>query len=264
MSELLAIFDLIPIGTDVWEGPSKGPEGRRAYGGQVMAQALAAAGRTVPDEHETRSLHAQFLRAGDAGAPVRYTVERVFDGRSSTARRVTCSQGDRTILTATATFAAWSEGPEHHPDAPVVAGPDEAVQFGPRYPAPAVPTEDLEIRYLDGKRPGDQMWFRTTATLPADPKLHVCVATFVMDLYIVDTILQMHGLAANDRKTQWASTDHAVWFQRPLRADQWVLIDLTSPSAAGGRGLVRGDIYTADGMLVGTLVQEGVARFRRE
>jgi acyl-CoA thioesterase-2 len=251
----------------------------------VAAQALVAAGRTVPEDRLAHSLHAYFLRPGDPGAPIVYTVERMNDGRSFSARRTVAVQHGQPIFALSASFQKHEEGFEHQ--APMPAAPDPVTLptsaerlSGYDHLAPEVvekfleAREAIDLRYVDEppygqfgtpREPHSQVWFRTNGKLADDPLLHVVLATYVSDMTLLDSILLAHGRggwAVGD--VVGASLDHAMWFHRPFRADEWLLYDQESPSASGGRGLGQARIYTQDGQLAISVIQEGVVRVPRE
>lgn len=287
LESLLELLDLERIEEDIFRGLSRSAAIPRVYGGQVAAQALVAAGRTVPADRSAHSLHSYFLRAGDPGAPIVYTVDRIRDGRSFTTRRVVAVQHGQPIFHLSASFQAYEEGLEHQ--APMPAAPDPeslptAAETLPRYADrfvdPSVAGLLLEaraavdLRYVDAppyatagqpREARSQVWFRTVGKLADDPLLHVCLATYVSDMTLLDSVLLAHGRggwATGD--IVGASLDHAMWFHRPFRADEWLLYDQTSPSASGGRGLGQARIHTQDGRLAISVIQEGVMRVPRE
>ncbi|GGJ88796.1 acyl-CoA thioesterase II [Streptomyces camponoticapitis] len=287
LESLLELLDLERIEEDIFRGLSRSAAIPRVYGGQVAAQALVAAGRTVPADRSAHSLHSYFLRAGDPGAPIVYTVDRIRDGRSFTTRRVVAVQHGQPIFHLSASFQAYEEGLEHQ--APMPAAPDPeslptAAETLPRYADrfvdPSVAGLLLEaraavdLRYVDAppyatagqpREARSQVWFRTAGKLADDPLLHVCLATYVSDMTLLDSVLLAHGRggwATGD--IVGASLDHAMWFHRPFRADEWLLYDQTSPSASGGRGLGQARIHTQDGRLAISVIQEGVMRVPRE
>ncbi|MBL1098023.1 acyl-CoA thioesterase II [Streptomyces coffeae] len=283
---LLELLDLERIERDIFRGTSDAaPMVPRVFGGQVAAQALVAAGRTVPDDRSAHSLHAYFLRPGDPGAPIVYTVDRIRDGRSFTTRRVVAVQHGQPIFHLSASFQTYEEGLEHQepmPDVPDPLSLPAAEELLPRYKhliRPEVSERMLmaraavDLRYVDEPPYGSvgqpreaksQVWFRTNGKLDGvadDPLLHVCLATYVSDMTLLDSVLLAHGRGG------WvvgdivgASLDHAMWFHRPFRVDDWLLYDQESPSASGGRGLAKGRIFTADGRLAVSVIQEGVMR----
>ncbi|SEN63125.1 acyl-CoA thioesterase II [Actinacidiphila rubida] len=286
LDSLLALLDLERIEQDIFRGVSRPAAVPRVFGGQVAAQALVAAGRTVPEERPAHSLHAYFLRPGDPGAPIVYEVDRIRDGRSFTTRRVVAIQHGQPIFHLSASFQAHEEGLEHQepmPDAPDPETLPSAEELLPRhadkFPDPRVVERLLEVRaaidlryvedppYLTAgvtREPRSQVWFRTRGKLADDPMLHLCLATYVSDMTLLDSVLLAHGRggwAIGD--VVGASLDHAMWFHRPLRADEWLLYDQQSPSASGGRGLGTARIYTRDGRLAVSVIQEGLVRVPR-
>ncbi|MER6270577.1 acyl-CoA thioesterase II [Streptomyces sp900105755] len=284
LSDLLDLLDLEQIEENIFRGQSRSAVVPRVFGGQVAAQALVAAGRTVPADRHAHSLHAYFLRPGDPGAPIVYTVERIRDGRSFTTRRAVAVQHGRPIFALSASFQLDEEGLDHQ--APMPAAPDPATlptsadRFrGYGHLAPAVvekfleAREAIDLRYVEEppfgrfgepREPHSQVWFRTNGKLDDDPLLHVVLATYVSDMTLLDSVLLAHGRggwAVGD--VVGASLDHAMWFHRPFRADEWLLYDQESPSAHGGRGLGQARIYTQDGSLAISVIQEGVVRVPR-
>jgi len=285
---LLDLLDLEQIEENIFRGQSQSAVVPRVFGGQVAAQALVAAGRTVSADRLAHSLHAYFLRPGDPGAPIVYTVERMNDGRSFTARRVVAVQHGQPIFALSASFQRHEDGLEHQ--APMPSAPDPATLptsqdrlRGYDHIAPEVvekfieAREAIDLRYVEeppfGKfgaprEPHSQVWFRTNGKLEGpidDPLLHVVLATYVSDMTLLDSVLLAHGRggwAVGD--VVGASLDHAMWFHRPFRADEWLLYDQESPSASGGRGLGQARIYTQDGQLAISVIQEGVVRVPRE
>lgn len=263
LSELLI---LTADGPDSFTGPPNGPVGKRAYGGHLAAQSLAAACRTVTADRTPTALHVQFLRGGDAGTPARYDVERVHDGRTTSSRRVLARQDDRLLVSATALFAVPAAGPEHT-DEPEHQDPEELGRTGPIGPAPSLPLQEVDIRIRDLRTGGEfvrDLWWRVTAPLPDDPILHACLAVYVTDIYGVDPVLAVHGYSMTDRSHHCATTDSSIWFHRNVHADQWNLLESRSPAAARGRGVMTAALYGAGGMRVATLVHEGQAVTRRQ
>lgn len=262
MSALLGLFDLKQGDSDdTWVGPASGPEGKRSYGGQFMAQSLAAAWRTVDTERSPTNMHLQFLRGGEAGDPVEYTVTRVFDGRTAAARRVDARQNGRLLTTATVSFAIELPGPEHGTRSSMPHDPDSLAQGGPAGPAPSMPLDELDIRISDEGTGEDfvrRFWWRTTAALPDDPAVHTLVGVFVTDVYMIDPALQVHGHSMKARTHRSGTTDSSIWFHRSVRADEWNLLETRSPAAARGRGVVTGSLIRADGVIAATLAQEGL------
>ncbi|GAA1354980.1 acyl-CoA thioesterase [Streptomyces beijiangensis] len=296
LDALLDLLDLERIEEDIFRGESRSALVPRVFGGQVAAQALVAAGRTVPADRSPssrlrssrggpipHSLHAYFLRPGDPGAPIVYEVDRIRDGRSFTTRRVVAIQHGHPIFHLSASFQTYEEGLEHQapmPDAPDPETLPTAAEMLPRH-LPANVAQRLvearaavDLRYADTPPWGSvgtprearsQVWFRTNGKLADDPLLHVVLATYVSDMTLLDSVLLAHGRggwAVGD--VVGASLDHAMWFHRPFRADEWLLYDQESPSASGGRGLGQARIYTQSGQLAVTVIQEGVVRVPRD
>ncbi|MGW6392155.1 acyl-CoA thioesterase II [Streptomyces sp. NPDC055103] len=282
LDALLDLLDLERIERDIFRGESRSALVPRVFGGQVAAQALVAAGRTVPEDRLAHSLHAYFLRPGDPGAPIVYTVDRIRDGRSFTTRRVVAVQHGQPIFHLSASFQAYEEGLDHQADMPAAPDPESlptAAEMLPRH-LPAEVADRLvearaavDLRYADTppwgsvgepREPRSQVWFRTNGKLADDHLLHVCLATYVSDMTLLDSVLLAHGRggwAVGD--VVGASLDHAMWFHRPFRADEWLLYDQESPSASGGRGLGQARIWTRDGKLAISVIQEGVVRVPR-
>ncbi|MEV5127484.1 acyl-CoA thioesterase II [Streptomyces decoyicus] len=291
LESLLGLLALERIEQDIFRGQSRPSVVPRVFGGQVAAQALVAAGRTVPADRPPHSLHAYFLRPGDPGAPIVYTVDRIRDGRSFTTRRVVAVQHGQPIFHLSASFQVTEDGLEHQEPMPPAPDPLElptAAEMLPRYADrfvdPGVAERLLEsraaidLRYVDAppfgtvgevRDPRSQVWFRTQGKLDDDgeiprPLLDICLVTYVSDMTLLDSILLAHGRggwAVGD--VVGASLDHAMWFHRPPRADEWLLYDQESPTAQGGRGLGKGRIFTADGQLAVSVIQEGVIRVPR-
>jgi acyl-CoA thioesterase-2 len=279
LSDLVELLNLEQIELDIFRGHSPAAERRlRVFGGQVAGQALVAAGRTVPADRPVHSLHAYFIRPGDPAAPLIYLVERVRDGRSFTTRRVSVVQHGKTIFTLSASFHRAEPGIEHAAPMPDVPRPDELEPTAERYrryfgPEAAEYFRDspIEIRHAGPltfeaehdpalRTSRNRVWLRADGELPDDPLLHVCLMTYASDLTLLDSVLLANGLSFADGSTTGASLDHAMWFHRPFRADRWLLYAQDSPSASGARGLARGEVYTEDGTLVVSVVQEGLIR----
>lgn len=280
LDRLIAILDLEPIETDIFRGRSPDETLQRVFGGQVAGQALVAAGRTVPPERSVHSLHAYFLRPGDPAVPIVYQVDRIRDGRSFTTRRVVAVQHGAAIFNLAASFALAESGLEHQVPMPDVPSPDElptlaerAAPYGDRLGPFFRRPRPIDLRYVDDppwvsrhagpREPLQRVWMRADGVLPDDPLVHVCVLTYASDMTLLDSVLAAHGLAWHVDDVIGASLDHAMWFHRPFRVDEWLLYDSASPSASGGRGLGTGRIFTADGRLVVSVVQEGLLRLRR-
>lgn len=262
LSRLLNV-DADPSGAFV--GAASGPPDKRAYGGHLAAQAMAAACHTVDADKAPTSLHVQFLRGADAGASVAYEVEHVYDGRTAASRRVLARQEGRLLTVATASYSAVADGPEHAAHATAAGDPEQLPATGPIGPAPSLPLDEIDIRYEDDRSTGEfvrRLWWRITAPLDGPPWLSQCAAVYVTDIYGIDPVLQVHGHSMTDRSHRTATTDSSIWFHRPLRAGEWNLLESCSPAAARGRGLVTLNLYDADKVLTATLVQEGLAVVR--
>ncbi|MEO3757288.1 acyl-CoA thioesterase domain-containing protein [Mycobacterium sp. B14F4] len=266
MSMLLKLLELrVGERADSWLGPASGPAGKRSYGGQFVAQSLAAAWRTVDADRLPTNVHLQFLRGGEAGDDVEYRVTRVFDGRTSSARRIDSHQRDRLLTTATASFAVPARGPEHGRRQAMPHDPDALPQTGPAGPAPSMPLDELDIRIADDSSGGEfvrRLWWRATVPLPDDPALHTLIAVYVTDVYMIDPALQVHGHSMQARTHRSGTTDSAIWFHQPVFADEWNLLESTSPAAARGRGVVTGSLIRADGVVAATMAQEGLIAAR--
>lgn len=280
VDQLVGTLDLEEIETDVFCGVSPAESLQRIFGGQVAGQALVAAGRTVPAERAVHSLHAYFLRPGDPAVPIRYLVDRIRDGRSFTTRRVVAVQHGKAIFNLAASFALSEPGLEHQLPMPDVPAPQDlptfaerAAPFGARLgPFSRLP-RPIDLRYVDDppwvsrdggpREPSQRVWLRTDGPLPDDPLVHVCALTYASDMTLLDSVLAAHGLAWHLDEVVGASLDHAMWFHRPFRADEWLLYDCESPSAAGARGLATGRLFAEDGRHVASVVQEGLLRTRR-
>lgn len=279
--ELLNLLDLDELETGLFCGRQPRTESQRVFGGQVAAQALVAAGRSVEAQRRVHSLHAYFLRAGAPESPIVYAVEVLRDGRSFSTRRVVAQQHDRVIFAMSASFQVDQPGLDHQdpmPEAPAPESlpsieerarlrPDEFRFRGQRSEWGAIdlrlrsPVMGAGITDDPARGPYTQLWFRYTKPLPHDPLLHVCLLAYVSDLSLLPTALVPHGgIELGDESIQMWSLDHAMWFHRPFRADEWILYDLESPSAGGSRGLTTGRFFTRDGRLVASVVQEGLIR----
>lgn len=281
LDEVIDLLDLEQIEVNIFRGES--PEGerrQRVFGGQVAGQALVAAGRTVPSDRPVHSLHAYFIRPGDPAVPLVYVVEPVRDGKSFTTRRVTAIQHGKTIFTLSASFHRSEPGFEHADAMPTVPGPDDVEPTADRLRRLYGPAADeytwpnpIDIRHVGpltaeaSRDPSlitsrNVVWLRADGDLPDDPLLHVCLMTYASDMTLLDTVLLAHGTSWSDGLITGASLDHAMWFHRPFRADRWLLYVQDSPVASGARGLARGEVFTRDGELVVSVVQEGLLRPR--
>jgi acyl-CoA thioesterase II len=276
---LVELLDLEQLERDIYRGTSTRTRWQRVFGGQVAGQALVAAGRTVDPERRVHSLHSYFVRPGDPDVPILYEVDRVRDGRSFSTRRVIAVQRGQTIFSLSASFQLEQDGIDHQQEMPDVPPPDDLPRLDARYrdsPASAAfyraMPMPIDLRYVDdppwqqharGPRDGPtRVWMRADGRLPDDPLLHTCVLTYASDMTLLDSVLVRHGLAPGLDDLSMASLDHAMWFERPFRADEWLLYETSSPSASGGRGLASGRFYRADGVQVCSVVQEGMVRVR--
>jgi acyl-CoA thioesterase-2 len=281
LGDLLAILDLERLEENLYRGRGPSVGWQRVYGGQVLGQALVAAVRTVPEDRLAHSAHAYFLLAGDPKAPIVYDVERIRDGGSFTTRHVKAIQHGRAIFAMSASFHKIEPGLDHGSSMPDVPPPealpsekDLLTRMMPQLPDNMRSywerDRPIEVRFVDPSRyfergprpPLQNVWMRATATLPDTPALHQCVLAYASDLTLLDTALVAHGRLSFDPDVQLASLDHAMWFHRPFRADDWLLYVQDSPSAHGARGLCRGSVYARDGTLVASVAQEGLVRQR--
>jgi acyl-CoA thioesterase-2 len=274
---LVRLLDLQPLEVNLFRGVSPAVQQQRVFGGQVAGQALVAAARTVDlDDGAVHSLHAYFLRPGDPTIPILYEVDRIRDGRSFTTRRVVAIQHGRAIFNLAASFHAAEPGMEHQAELPAglphpteLAGfkermADRAEQLGEWYTRPRpIDTRHADVEITDRTRPmppRQHVWLRAAGRLPDDPILHTCVLTYASDMTLLDTTLLPHGGEFREDSLMMASLDHAMWFHRPFRADEWLLYAQDTPSASGARGLARGLVFREDGALVASVVQEGLIR----
>jgi acyl-CoA thioesterase-2 len=279
LDEVVSLLDLEQIELDIFRGRS--PEGerrQRVFGGQVAGQALVAAGRTVPPDRGVHSLHAYFIRPGDPTVPLVYMVERVREGRSFTTRRVAAVQHGKTIFTLSASFHIAEPGFEHSDATPDVPGPDEVEPTASRLRRLYGSSADehmwenpIDIRHVGpltveaARDPSlissrNVVWLKANGDLPDDPLLHVCLMTYASDMTLLDTVLLAQGVSWGEGVVVGASLDHAMWFHRQFRVDRWLLFVQDSPIASGARGLARGEVYTENGKLVVSVVQEGLLR----
>jgi acyl-CoA thioesterase-2 len=271
---LVDLLDLESIEVNIFRGVSPNEDRQRVFGGQVAAQSLMAAGRTV-DTGRPHSLHAYFLRPGDPTVPILYEVDRIRDGRSFTTRRVVAVQHGRAIFHLSASFHADEPGLTHQFPMPEVPDPDEldslVVRLEPfrdtlgDWFAKPHPIDQRHIGELPFSRnasrdPVQRLWIRADGDLPDDPLLHACIATYASDMSLFDTMLAPHNVSWDDADFMGASLDHCMWFHRPFRADEWLLYDMDSPTAYGARGLARGLLFTRGGDLAVSMVQEGLMR----
>jgi len=271
---LVDLLDLEPIEVNIFRGVSPHEDRQRVFGGQVAAQSLMAAGRTV-ERGRPHSLHAYFLRPGDPEVPILYEVDRIRDGRSFTTRRVVAIQHGRAIFNMSTSFHVDEVGLSHQFPMPEVPDPETletlAVRLEPYrdklgdwfarpHPIDQRHIGPLPFLHGAGKEPIQRLWIRADGTLPDDPLLHACIATYASDMSLFDTMLAPHEVSWDDVTFMGASLDHCMWFLRPFRADEWLLYDMDSPSAFGARGLARGLMFARTGELVVSMAQEGLMR----
>ena len=252
---------------NLFRGSSSDIGAPAVFGGQVPGQALMAASRTIDNGHAAHSLHGYFLRPGDKKAPIVYDVDRIRDGGSFTTRRVVAIQHGEAIFHMSASFHRHEAGVEHQCAMPAVPGPD-SLQEQTRQPL-SLP---IDFRFADGRPPlgqgvsppTGQTWLRTVDRLPDDPLLHQAMLAYASDYSLLGVAMQPHGLDFRKPNVQGVSLDHAMWFHRDFRIDDWLLYDTDSPSAAGARGFCRGSVYSQEGRLVASVAQEGLVRVRDE
>lgn len=280
LQDLITLLELEPLEENIFRGQSHDIGLPQVFGGQVLGQALAAASRTVSGRG-VHSLHAYFLKRGDVGAPIIYEVDRARDGGSFSARRVVAIQHGAQIFNMAASFQAPESGLEHQAKMPAVPGPDElqdivelardrGADLPPRMqrfltyrrPFTVKPVQPGQFLAPGQIEPVKQVWMKAVDRLPADEFIHTALFAYISDYELIGTATLPHGLHASRGGLQMASLDHAMWFHRPLRVDEWLLFDLESPNASGARGLARGHVFARDGTLVGSLAQEGLIRLR--
>jgi acyl-CoA thioesterase-2 len=285
VQDLIALLDLEPLEVNLFRGRSPQVGWQRVFGGQVIGQALVAACRTVEDvaERPPHSLHAYFLLAGDPKVPIIYEVDRIRDGRSFATRRVVAIQHGHAIFTMAVSFHVAEPGLDHQAEMPDVPGPEQLPSDAeirervlPMMPDPVrryyererpIELRPVEFeRYLGTKFPDGRfnVWIRTTGPLPDAAAIHQCVLAYASDMMLLDAALIPHGRTVFEKTIMAASLDHALWFHRPFRADDWLLYAQDSPNASGARGFSRGLIFARDGTLVASVAQEGLIRQRRD
>ncbi len=278
---LLALLDLEPLEVNIYRGQNRDLGTGRVFGGQVFAQALVAARRTVEGDREAHSAHGYFILPGDLKAPIVYFVDRLRDGKSFTTRRVTAIQHGQAIFNLSASFHIAEEGFSHQPTMPVVPDPEtlapelalirEMAHQIPEQLRPVI-TQDRPIDFRpvapldpfnpEKRDPTRQVWFRVIDALPPEAWIHQAILAYASDYGLLTTALQSHGIGYRTRGLQLASLDHSVWLHRPFRADEWLLYAMDSPVMTGARGFVRGAIYSRAGDLVASVAQEGLLRLR--
>jgi acyl-CoA thioesterase-2 len=283
VAELIELLQLERIEDNLFRGQSRDIGTRYVFGGQVLGQALSAAQRTVDPLRHVHSLHAYFLRAGDIESPIVYEVDRARDGKSFSTRRVVAIQHGQTILNCSASFQLDEPGAEHQLSMPEVPQPEDLEpplpvdpeQFAhvpaklQRWLARGGPFEFRHVYPRDEikvpKRPPFQhVWFKLVDRIGDEPELHRAMLAYASDFHLIGTATFPHGISYLKDNVQMASLDHAMWFHRPFRIDEWLLYSCDSPSAQGARGLARGMIYARDGRLVASTAQEGLIRIVAE
>jgi acyl-CoA thioesterase-2 len=282
-ADLVALLDLEKIEEDIFRGVSPANGWKRTFGGQVIAQALAAATRTVDPTRPAHSLHGYFILPGDPEAPIVYEVDRIRDGGSFTTRRVVAIQHGKAIFSLSASFHVDEEGFEHFMPAPKAPEPEQLVDSADLLRAAGVAAEQIE-RFIDRvspvefrpvdptsrtplksgetREPKQALWIRINGALPDDPAIHRAALAFLSDMTLLGTSVVAHGRHLGEPEIQAASLDHALWLHRPFRADEWLLYAQDSPSASGARGFNRGLLYSYDRKLVASVAQEGLIRRR--
>ncbi|WP_371187523.1 acyl-CoA thioesterase II [Thalassotalea maritima] len=279
LNELLTLLQLEALDDNLYLGQSQDLGFPALFGGQVIGQALSAAKQTVDSQRTLHSFHSYFLLPGDAKKPVTYLVDTTRDGKSFSARRVQAMQNGKVIFTLMASFQIEESGFEHQDAMPDVTPPEQllsleelqlqykdripeqlhSVVFAER-PIEFRPAKDYDWLTPEKSSPSNQVWMRAKSTMPDDLRVHRYLLGYASDYNFLPTALHPHGCSMWSPKLQVATIDHAMWFHRPFRFDDWLLYDIDSPSASGGRGLVRGKIYNRQGQLVASTIQEGVIR----
>jgi acyl-CoA thioesterase-2 len=282
LESLLSLLDLEPLEHNIYRGYNRDIGSSRVFGGQVLAQALVAARRTVDEPREAHSLHGYFILPGDVAAPIVYFVDRLRDGKSFTTRRVTGIQNGQAIFSMTCSFQVAEEGPEHEAPMPEAPPPEEVTReldliramadriperlrdvLTQERPIDFRPVQPVDPFRPDVRPPEQMLWFRAIGPMPDELLQHQAVLAYASDYGLLATALLPHGLSIRSPHLQVASLDHSIWFHRPFRLDDWLLYVMDSPSAAGARGFARGSLYTRDGTLVASVAQEGLMRLRK-
>ncbi len=281
IQHLLELIDLEPIEHNIYRGRNRDIGSGRVYGGQVLAQALVAARRTIDEDRAPHSLHGYFILAGDLSVPIVYFVDRLRDGGSFSTRRVTAIQHGQAIFNLSASFHREETGLDHQLDHPKVPDPETLIPeieliraVADKIPPGVRPvlTQDrpIDFRPVDPQdlldpqpsAPRRMTWFRANGTMPDTTLLHQAVLAYASDYGLLVTSLQPHGMNVRTPGLQIASLDHALWFHRPFRVDEWLLYVVDSPFSGGARGFARGSIFTREGVLVASVAQEGLIRMR--
>lgn len=281
ITDLLSLLQLEQLEINLFRGESRDVGSTQVFGGQVLGQALTAASATIAGRI-VHSLHAYFLRRGDFKAPIVYQVDRSLDGHSFSNRRVVAIQHGEPIFNMAASFQIVEDGLDHQIEIPAVA-PPEALADSSRPPPELLarmpehlrrffeqprPFEFRPVQPIDYLRPrkaapARQIWFRAVGALPEGERLHRCLLAYVSDYFLLDTATLPHGTSFLTSSIVMASLDHAMWFHRPLRVDDWLLYAMESPSASGARGFARASVFARDGRLVASTAQEGLVRIKR-
>jgi acyl-CoA thioesterase-2 len=276
VDDLVEVLALEQLEVNLFRGVTPQTARERIFGGQVLAQALMAAGRTVPEAHPIHSMHAYFLRPGDPRVPIVFEVDRIRDGRSFVTRRIVAIQKGEAIFNAEASFHVAEGGPDHSDTVPAVPAPELVEETppspwsatgNPAHATPWVGESPIDLRFpggdpwsVEGPQPPDRdVWMRADGALPDDPLIHVAVAAYASDLALLSTSTMPHT-PAGSRPFMLASLDHVMWFHREFRADEWLLFHLHSPSAGGARGFAHGAVFRPDGRLAMSIAQEGLVR----
>ena len=281
MEQLVSSLDLEPLELDLFRGTSPQVGWQRVFGGQVIGQALVAAQRTVAVDRPVHSLHAYFMRPGDPAAPIIYEVDRIRDGVSFATRSVVAIQHGKAIFSLSASFQKEEAGLEHQapiPDATapedlpgkeemreafLTGAPDHIRNYWERERPIEVRPLSLEHYISNRKLAAEQkVWVRTTGPVPDDRIIQAAILAYLSDMTLLDTALFVHGRSVFDRNLQVASLDHAMWFHRPSKLDDWLLYSMDSPNTNGARGFTRGSLYQRDGTLIASVAQEGLIRDR--
>jgi acyl-CoA thioesterase II len=278
VTDLLELLDLEPIEFNIYRGRNRDIGSGRVFGGQVMSQALVAASRTVAEDRFAHSLHGYFILPGDLAAPIVYFVDRLRDGKSFTTRRVTAIQHGRAVFNLSVSFHRDEQGIEHQTAMPDAPPPEslpselELIRAGadgiPAAERPVL-TQDrpIDFRAVDvdpfdrtPRPPERHMWLRADGAMTDARIDHQAVLAYATDYGLLATAVQPHGVLIRDPRLQAATLDHAIWFHRPFRMDDWLLYVMDSPAAAGARGFTRGTVFTRTGSLVASVTQEGLLR----
>ncbi|OED38379.1 acyl-CoA thioesterase II [Chromatiales bacterium (ex Bugula neritina AB1)] len=281
-NELRAFLELEKIEDNLYRGQSYRTPWGRVFGGQVLAQSIHAAQLTTPDYRVLHSMHAYFLLAGDIDLPIVYDVERVRDGGSYTTRRVKAIQKGRTIFSMEASFQIPEDGPSHHLPMPEVPPPetlqsDREIGEALREQVPELyrltrlerpiecrPTEGATLYTSDTVSPSQNIWIKACGSISASDRMHQVALAYVSDYNLLATALLPHRKTLTRKRAFLASLDHAMWFHRPFRMDDWLLYSIESPSASSARGFSRGSVFTRQGELVASVAQEGLIRYNRD